>query len=251
MNWKSLIKNFDETKDIVVPGNQEATLTFCVDQFIAIANQAIDEKGFFSVALSGGSTPKAIYERLASPQYAKKIDWTKVLLFWSDERSVPPNDKKSNFLMAMEAGFKDLPIKAENIFRMTAEENIEHNAKLYEEILLKKLPQGRFDLVMLGMGDDGHTASLFPKTHGLHPQSQLVIANAVPQLDTWRMTLTYSCINSAKYINIYVLGASKSETVYKVLTTHQPNVYPVQAVGIPSHRALWILDEGAASKLVL
>lgn len=249
MRWKTLIKNLDEKQDIVVPGNQEATLAFCVDQFIDIANAAIEQQGYFSVALSGGSTPKAIYERLAKSEIRDRVNWSKVLIFWSDERSVKPSDDQSNYRMAMEA-LKNLPLKENQIFRMQAEDQIEMHAKAYEEVLLDKIPSKRFDLVMLGMGDDGHTASLFPKTHGLHPQSQLVIANYVPQLDTWRMTLTYKCINAAMYKNIYVLGTSKAQTVHKVLTApFEPDLYPVQAVGTPEHRALWILDQAAASLL--
>lgn len=250
MRWKNLIKNLDEKSDIIIPGNEEATLLFCVDQFVDIANRCIEDQGYFSVALSGGSTPKAIYQRLSSPPFRDKINWDKVLVFWSDERSVKPTDSKSNYHMAMEAGLKSLPLRKENIFRMHAESEIEKHAADYEQQILKHIPSKRFDLVMLGMGDDGHTASLFPKTHGLHPQSQLVIANYVPQLDTWRMSLTFKCINSAKYINIYVLGSSKASMVHQVLTVdYEPDLYPVQAIGTPEHRALWILDEGAASKL--
>lgn len=163
MNLKNLIQSYDERRDVIIPGDEKATLQFCIEHFIESANLAIDQQGYFAVALSGGSTPKNIFKGLVSEQYRNKIDWTKVLIFWSDERSVPPDDPESNYHMAMEAGFKKLPIKPDQIFRMKAEGDIEEEAKEYERLIQEKIPSKRFDLVMLGMGEDGHTASLFPK----------------------------------------------------------------------------------------
>lgn len=246
----SIIKAYDDRRDIAIPGNYQDTLSYCVNHFISVANESIDDDGFFSVALSGGSTPKAIFEGLAIERNRKEVDWSRVLVFWSDERCVPPDDPDSNYRMAMESGFVHLPIPLENIHRMKAEEDTEEYAKHYERTIEERLSSKPFDLIMLGMGNDGHTASLFPKTHGLHSPGRLVIANYVPQMETWRMTMTYDCINSAKRIAIYVLGKGKAETVKKVFQSdYDPDLYPIQKIGTPAHKALWILDD-AASELI-
>lgn len=251
-DWQKIIRSFDERRDIAIPGNEHTTIEFSVQHFLKIANNAIKDHKFFSVALSGGSTPKAIYRKLASPEYAKELDWSRVLLFWSDERCALPTDPESNFRMAMEAGFASLPVLPENIFRMPAEiEDLESGAKDYEDLIKSKIPTQKFDLIMLGMGEDGHTASLFPKTHGLHTNQRLVIANYIPQKNTWRMSLTFECINKGRHVVIYVLGKSKAQMVKKVLLSqYDPDTLPVQRIGIPTRRSLWILDRDAASELV-
>lgn len=246
----SKIQAIDERQDIVVPGGASETYAYCAQHFITAASSAIKDHGYFAVALSGGSTPKAIFTLLARDENRSKVDWNKVLLFWSDERAVPPDHPDSNYHMAIEAGLGKLGIPPEHIFRMPADYDIEANALEYESEILEKLPGGSFDMVMLGMGDDGHTASLFPQTHGLHVQDRLVIANYVPQLNTWRMSLTFPCINKAKTIVIYVIGKGKSEMLKKVLSEkHDPDQLPIQSVGTPAHRALWIADSDAASLL--
>lgn len=243
------IETYDERRDILAVKDSQEAIQFAVEHFFTIGKKAIEEKGVFSVALSGGSTPKAIYQEIA--KHENRLDWTKVLLFWSDERSVPPTDPNSNYKMAMDAGFSSLPIPSDHIFRMIAEDDIEENAKKYETILLSKVPNGSFDLVLLGMGEDGHTASLFPKTHGLHSPARQVIANYIPQLDTWRMTLTFECINASANIAIYVLGKSKARMVKEIFDRPlDPDLLPIQKIGTPSHKALWILDDAAASSLV-
>ena len=198
MEVNLMIESFDERRDIVIPGDHKETIRFCIEHFLAIGNQAIADRGSYAVALSGGSTPKAIFEGLCNPQHHTKIDWSKVLLFWSDERAVEPSHPDSNYLMAMEAGFKKLPIPKEHIFRMEAEHDIEANAARYEKLIEAKVPSRSFDLVMLGMGDDGHTASLFPQTHALQAEGKLVVANYIPQKKTWRMTLTFSLYQCRK-----------------------------------------------------
>jgi 6-phosphogluconolactonase len=244
-------KSWDERRFFIVPGDYNSTLIFCVEHFIAIANESIADHGAFFVALSGGTTPKAIFEHLCTAPYKEKIDWKKLYLFWSDERSVSPDDPQSNFNMAMEAGFKEMPIPPSQIHRMHAEKNIEENALRYEELIKKNLGKRPFDLIMLGMGPDGHTASLFPHTEGLKVRDRLVIANYVPQHETWRMTMTFDCINRARHIAIYVLGASKKQTLKDVLrSADQFDLYPVQRVGTKEHKALWIADEAAAALLI-
>jgi 6-phosphogluconolactonase len=226
---------------------------FCAEQFITIGNSAIKEKGKFTVALSGGSTPKALFQLLATPAFNTRIDWNAVILFWSDERNVSPEDERSNYKMAMDAGFSSLPLPEKNIHRMPAEGiEIEEAAKKYEQLILELVPNASFDLVMLGMGEDGHTASLFPKTHALHSEGRLVVANFIPDLNVWRMTLTYECINAAHNISIYIIGKNKAGMLKRVL--YSPDAFdelPIQKIGTRQHKALWIVDKAAAEELPL
>lgn len=242
----------DERRDAIIPGNEQKTIQFCVEQFIKIVNQAIKLRGYAAVALSGGNTPKSIYQSLAQPGHCSQVDWSKVLLFWSDERSVPLTHADSNYHMAMQAGFKDFGIPSEQIFPMHAEKEIEHHAREYEELIRTHAPEGKLDLVMLGMGDDGHTASLFPRTHALHANARMTVANFVPQKNTWRMTLTYPGIHQSRQIVFYVFGKSKADMVKKVLLgPYEPDTLPSQKVGTPENKALWILDESASQQLKL
>ncbi len=244
-------KSFNERQQMIVPGDTQETLMYCVEQFISLAKEAIQDHGAFFVALSGGSTPKAIFEYLTSESYAHQIEWNKIHLFWSDERAAPPDHPDNNYHMAMQAGLKKMPIPKEHIHRMRAEEKIEENALSYEQEIKTTLKDHPFDLMMLGMGEDGHTASLFPHTEGLKIHNRLVIANYIPEKKTWRMSLTYDCINQAKNIVIYVLGASKKATLANIfLSPPQFEHYPIQKVGTSSHPALWIMDKAAAQELL-
>lgn len=244
-------RNLDERRKLIIPGEAPITIIFCVEHFISLAKQAIKDRGAFFVALSGGSTPKAIFEHLSKPPYDKMVEWGKVHLFWSDERSVPQDHPESNYHMAMQSGLEKMPIPRDQIHRMRAEEKIEEGAALYEQEILKALGGRPFDLVMLGMGEDGHTASLFPHTEGLKVQNRQVIANYIPEKKTWRMTLTFECINQAENIAIYVIGASKKAMLVKVLFSHyQFENYPIQKVGTAIHPALWIADEAAAEEII-
>lgn len=244
----STTKKYDDRRTLSIPGTKEDTLNFCVEHFIKIATEAIRERGYFAVALSGGSTPKAIFQKLANEFNAPRIQWDKVRLFWSDERSVTPDNPDSNYKMAMDAAFSKLPLKKENIYRMKAERDIEINAILYEDLIERKAKC--FDLVMLGMGDDGHTASLFPYTQGLQIEDRLVVANFVPQKETWRMSFTFTGIHHTRNLAIYVIGANKADMVKKVLTSpFDLEKYPIQNVGTSSCKALWILDKEAAGQI--
>lgn len=249
--WTDHVHSYDDRRDIVVPGDVAQTLAFCAEQFISVAAEAIGSRGKFSVALSGGSTPKALFQLLASSEYRSRVDWGNVQLFWSDERCVSGDDPESNYRMAMDAGFASLPIPKENIHRMPGEaKDIEAAALEYEKLIERTLPGGVFDLVMLGMGDDGHTASLFPKTHGLHAEDRWVIANFIPQKNVWRLTFTYDLINTARHIVIYVIGKGKASMVKQVLSgSFDPDHLPIQRVGTREHKALWIFDSAAAELL--
>lgn len=244
------IYHLDARRKLILPGNADQTLAFAVKDWLDTAKTAIADHGYFAVALSGGSTPKKIFKEL-STKHIHSIDWSKVLLFWSDERSVLPTDHDSNFHMAMiEGGLSALNIEPDNIFRMEAEKDLEANANAYEQKIKHKLQGRGFDLIMLGMGDDGHTASLFPGTAGLKAKGHLVIANYITQKNSWRMSFTYELINNASYICIYVLGENKAEILHKVLFSPLDiNTYPSQGVGTETHKASWIIDEDASQNI--
>lgn len=243
-------RSIDDRRKLIIPGNQEETIFFAVTQFIEIAKKAIHEREKFTVALSGGQTPHAIFKELSKPIYFNALDWSKVMCFWSDERSSPPDNLENNYFSAMRAGLNALPLLPENIFRMHAEENIKKNALHYENLIKEKVPGCQFDLVMLGMGEDGHTASLFPRTDALHVKNRLIVENFITQKNTWRMTFTYECIHLARNICIYVMGENKTKTIAEVfLGPYDPDHFPIQAVGTSTHPAMWILDSSAASQL--
>jgi 6-phosphogluconolactonase len=236
---------FDVRRKMAILNTEEEAIQYSAEYIVKVANEAIEKRGAFYVALSGGSTPKAIYKSLIS-QFSDAIDWSKVHLFFSDERAVGPNDPESNYKMAMDAGFDQLPIPKSQIHRMQAEDEIENGALAYEE-LLNNLPGALFDLVMLGMGDDGHTASLFPKTHGLHAEERLVIANFIPSKDSWRMSLTMECINHSRSILVCIFGEKKAAMVKKVFYgPYIPNDLPIQRVGTELNPALFVMDKPAA-----
>jgi 6-phosphogluconolactonase len=242
--------SYDERREIAIPGKYDTSVQFAVDHFLSTAFHSVEKEGYFAVALAGGSTPKAIYKGILDSQKKDKIDWKRVLLFWSDERCVPKEHPDSNYRMAMETAFAHLPIPSDNIFPLNGVGDLEKNASDYENLIRNIIPEQRFDLVLLGMGDDGHVASLFPKTHGLHVEHRLVIANFVPSKDVWRMTLTFNCINSAQHIALSVFGAGKAKTVKEIFSLkYDSDELPAQKVGTAEHKALWIMDEAASFEL--
>jgi 6-phosphogluconolactonase len=241
--------NIDSRRRLFIPGGHEATIHFMAEHFVSCAKEAILQRGHFFVALSGGSTPKAIYHELAL-HFIDAIDWEKVSIFFSDERAVDPQDKESNYFSAMQSGIESLGIPIEQIHRMVAEKDLIEESIAYETIIKKKVPHATFDLIMLGMGDDGHTASLFPNTEAVKVQNRLVVANHVPIKKTDRMTFTVPLINQARLSCFYVLGSSKKEMVKICLTKNfQNEEYPCTLIGSEKNPALWILDQSAAESL--
>lgn len=221
-------------------------------EFASAASAAIDDRGIFRVALAGGSTPRALYRKLARPPRRRSIRWSRVRFFWGDERCVPPDDEKSNYRMALETLLRPLGIPARQVFRMKGEQGSAQAARAYEETLRGQFRgrPARFDLVLLGLGKDGHTASLFPGTAALAQDSRLVVANFVPGLSQWRITLTYPAINSARRVVFLVSGAEKAVAAAKILQKQRSHK-DMPASGIAPSRGtlLWLLDEAAASKL--
>ncbi|MBI3508368.1 MAG: 6-phosphogluconolactonase [Chlamydiia bacterium] len=241
-----MIHSWDERRDLAIGANTEETIAFAAENWIHQAQKSIQQRARFAVALAGGSTPKAIYQKVTA---SSAVDWEKVWLFWSDERSCPPDHPDSNYRMAMDSGFSRVPIPPQQIFRMKAERDIEKNAADYEELIRHHLGKHLFDLVMLGVGEDGHTASLFPDTQALAIEEQLVAANFVPKLKTHRMTLTFPCILESTKTAIYALGAPKQAILPQVLNAAIRSSWPASRLGTPEKKALWILDPDAAAHL--
>ena len=221
--------------------------------FIKIGNQAILQSNKFTVALAGGSTPKSLYRLLTTDAFNNRIDWRKVFFFFGDERNVAPDGEESNFRMANESLLKPLQIPSENIFRWYTEVgNAEETAVSYEKTLIEffelsgnDLP--RFDLVLLGMGDDGHTASLFPFSNALHITNKRTAANYVEKFDTVRLTFTFPTINNAANIIFLISGEAKAEALKEVLEGDpQPEKFPSQNIKPANGNLHWLVDTPAA-----
>lgn len=227
------------------------------DHFIEIAEQAVRERGLFSVAFSGGNTPLMLYHLLATEPFSERVDWSRTHIFWGDERCVPPDHADSNYFRASQALLERVPIPPENIHRIPAELPPDEAALAYEETLLRFFePQagqsgeneGGFDLALLGMGDDGHTASLFPGTPAIEEQARWVMAQYVDKLAAWRITLTPALLNRSRRVIFLVAGPGKSYTLQRVVYgTYFPDRYPAQIVRPASGEVLWLVDEAAAA----
>ncbi|MGH7961790.1 MAG: 6-phosphogluconolactonase, partial [Candidatus Binatia bacterium] len=199
--------------------------------------------------------PKGVHALLAGPEFRTQISWPQVHLFWGDERCVPPTHADSNYRMAEESLLRYVPIPAQNIHRIPAEQEPLQAADAYEQTLRTAfaLPAGalpRFDLIFLGMGPDGHTASLFPGTVGLREDKRLVVAHSVEKLHTWRVTLTYPVLNHAAHVVFLVCGADKAATLKAVRHgAFQPEQLPSQRIRPVDGTLHWLVDEAAASLL--
>lgn len=236
---------------IVVVDNETALAEHVADRFIDDAEAAISNHGRFNVALAGGTTPKAAYELLALDPRRGEIEWEKVRFFFGDERCVPPSDDESNYKMAKIAMFDPLGIDPSRVFRMHGEDDPERAAASYADVLRTQLgPQPQFDLIMLGMGPDGHTASLFPGSSPATDDRLLVNAPFVPKFGTHRITLTPRVINDARAVAVATAGPTKTDVLEHVLRgPYDPNTYPVQIIA-PAHGTLtWYVDRVAAAKL--
>lgn len=224
-------------------------------QFIASANAAIVRSGRFTVALSGGSTPKALYSLLASPAYIDRIDWSRTHLFWGDERCVPPDHPESNFRMVREALLTKINLPTQNIHRMIGEIEAGHAATAYEAALQRffGLTEGelpRFDLIFLGLGEDGHTASLFPGSAALDEGKHLVATTYVEKLKAHRLTLTLPVINAAAQVTFLVAGQSKSAVVKEILGSDSHlSSYPATKVNPTDGWLTWLITADAAASL--
>ncbi len=225
--------------------------------FASSAAAAVEARGVARVAVSGGTTPKAMFSLLAdrSAPYFARVPWEKLHLFWVDERCVPPTDAESNYRMTNEAMLSKVPLAAAQIHRMEGELEPEVAAARYEatlrtEFRLEGAEIPVFDLVLLGMGADGHTASLFPHTAALHERVRTAVANHVPQKETWRVTLTAPVLNRGREVAFLIEGAAKADVGREVfLGAYDPEAKPAQLIRPANGRLTLLLDAAAAAKL--
>ena len=240
----------------VYPNDAEVTKA-AAEMFTAAAERAVNARGWARIAISGGSTPKSMFELLAdeSAPYLARVPWAKVQLFWVDERCVGPTDPESNFGMTKAAMLDKIPLPAANIHRMEGELDPEEGASRYESEIrntfkLEGAETPTFDLILLGLGPDGHTASLFPHTAGLDEMARIVIANHVPQKDTWRLTLTWPVITQGREVAFLMEGAEKAEMIERVfMGAYDPETYPAQLIRPASGKLTLLMDSAAAAKL--
>jgi 6-phosphogluconolactonase len=230
-------------------------------RFASLAEQAVLERGRFTVALSGGSTPKAMFSILAGKPFADALPWQKIHFFWGDERCVPPEHPDSNYRMANETLLSKVAAPRENISRILAEdEDHDRAAANYSETIQQffnpvatapgTASWPRFNLVFLGMGPDGHTASLFPGTMALQVEDRIAVANFVEKFQTYRITLTAKAINNAENVIFLIAGEDKAVALKEVLEgERQPETYPSQLIHPVNGELLWMLDETAAAEL--
>jgi len=222
-------------------------------EFAACGIEAVRDHGRFTVALSGGSTPRGMFSLLASGAIPG-IPWDKIAFFWGDERHVPPDNPDSNYRMANETMLSKVPVRKEDIFRIPAEGGDANAvAKSYEETIqnsftLKTGEFPRFDLILLGMGPDGHTASLFPGTGALRETQRIFVANWVEKMNAFRFTLTYPAINHAAEVAFLIGGPDKAATLKQVLEDKFAGL-PAQTIQPQNGKLLWFVDQAAASQL--
>ncbi|OLE13420.1 MAG: 6-phosphogluconolactonase [Acidobacteria bacterium 13_1_20CM_4_56_7] len=234
-------------------GSPQELFRAAAEEFCVTGSKSIQDHGRFTVALSGGSTPRGLHQELVT-NFSSCLPWDKVFFFWGDERHVPPDSSDSNYRMANETLLSKLPISPENIFRVPAElPDARGAAGKYEQTLQQffRSKQGafpKFDFILLGMGPDGHTASLFPGTAALQAKDHLVVANWVDKLNTFRITFTYPVLNNAASVMFLVNGDEKAEMVRRALKDPAANL-PCQKVRPVDGELLWYLDKGAALKL--
>jgi 6-phosphogluconolactonase len=217
------------------------------ERIVQSSRAAIVRSGEYSIALSGGSTPQALYSLLAGDDFFHQIEWAKVQFYFGDERCVPPDSDQSNYRMAKESLFDHAPIPAANIHRIRGEIPPEAAADEYDQLLAERCPNG-MDLTLLGMGPDGHTASLFPHSAALDEKQRLCVANWVETLQTWRVTMTVPYLNRSREALILASGAEKKERLQEVLEgPRDPKRLPIQFIAPDSGRLVWLMDIAAAA----
>jgi 6-phosphogluconolactonase len=244
------------TREIRILPSAAAIAARAAQIFVDAAKSAASQNRAFSVALAGGSTPKALYSLLAAEPLRSQLPWNKLNLFFGDERHVPPDHNDSNFRMATEAMLSKAPIAPAQVHRILAENpNTEQAAQQYEQVLrsefrLSASQRPRFDLVLLGMGNEGHTLSLFPGTKALHDNGRLVMHNWVGKLYTDRVTMTAPVVNNAALVLFMVTGADKAPALKAVLEgPHEPEQLPSQLIAPENGKLLWLVDPAAGAML--
>jgi 6-phosphogluconolactonase len=240
--------------DLLIAQSDSEWKDFAVQTITSQASSAIQKRGYFSLVLSGGSTPEPVYKELGSNPLRGLLEWDKIFIFWGDERCVPPTHKDSNYRMTKLSLLDHVPIPRENVFRILGEIQPEIAAQSYQQTINNFFfgKEKRFDTILLGLGDDGHTASLFPNTQGINEKKQWVIPNQHPPTNTNRITLTYPAINSSRHILFLVKGKHKSEIISDVIENpNQPPDYPAKGIVGKEFPPKWIIDKPAAENLNL
>jgi 6-phosphogluconolactonase len=241
----------NERGELCIYADAGAVAQALADCFVDTGQRAIAERGRFTVALSGGNTPRAAYELLAADPLRNNLPWSDVFIYFGDERCVPPDDERSNYRMAREAFLDTVPIPSANVARMRGEADPGQAANEYASVLRADLGGSpRFDLVMLGLGEDGHTASLFPGIDQAVEENSLVEAACAQAQAMWRVTITPKLINAARRVVFAVEGAQKARALAAVYDgPRDPMTYPAQLVQPSSGDLTWLVDEAAASLL--
>lgn len=236
-------------EEILVWSDAEALSRAAAYFFVKSCKESIEQKGRFAVALSGGNTPKRLYQLLATQEFSRNIAWKKVMLFWGDERSVPHKSDESNFKMVKEALLDKVKIPKKNIFPVPVKGSPKDCALQYEATLKTALGNRPcFDLTLLGMGDDGHTASLFPGTDILNEKKRLIKEVWVEEKQTYRISVTYPLINHSNEVMFLVSGKAKAPVIRNIISGKKQNgAYPVQGVQLKKGSTIWLLDEAAIS----
>lgn len=239
--------------DLKIYDGADELMNALAEAICEISKKAIGDHGKFNFVLSGGSSPKKLYQLLATDKFKNKIDWEKTFFFFGDERFVPADDPRRNSVMVREALFEPLKIEKSNIFEVDTTATPELSAKKYWESIENHFDDNpvKFDLILLGLGDNSHTASLFPDTSVLDINEATVSSVLVDEVDMYRITMTSSLINNAEQIAFLVFGEDKSEAVYHVLedTSGSFYQYPARLIQSEGNPVLWFLDSAAASKL--
>lgn len=235
------------TPRIRVLPDAPAVAQAAAEHILHAASAAIADHGSFTIALSGGSTPKQLYELLAEEPYASQLDWAHIEIYFSDERCVPPEAADSNFRLASEALLEAIAIPPGNIHRMRGEIDPQTAAIEYGQMLQNRFVDGGLDLCLLGMGEDGHTASLFPGTTAVGEAHHRCVAVFVERLHAWRITLTAPFLNRSNEVLILVTGPGKARTAQQVLEgPSDPATWPIQLINPPQGQLIWLLDAAAA-----
>ena len=233
--------------DLRILDNAGLLARAAAEHFLCSSNEAVAKRGSFTVALSGGSTPKRLYQLLAE-QFRDQIPWSGIHFYWSDERHVPPSHPESNYRMTNEAMLSRVPVSPANVHRVFSENPAADAAQDYEDTIVKQIGGNpRLDLILLGLGADGHTASIFPGSAVLHETKRLVAAPWVEKLETYRITMTLPLLNNGASVVFLVSGAEKAQIVKEVL--EGPEKYPAQAVKPANGELIWMLDQDAAKEL--
>ena len=247
------IFRFDNQREIFIGDDEQVAVVFATARFIHLAKKAIQEHKTFSVALSGGTTPKKFYEYLALPENSSRVDWSSVHIFWSDERAVAPDHPESNYGMAMKI-WSQSPIAKAHFYRMQGEAaDLEKAACDYEAQIKKHCFEGRFDLMLLGIGQDGHTASLFPYSKALEVHDKLIVSTVTSDNKNNRLSVTFPCIHESRQVMVFAFGKNKTAVFRELLYGEEDyRKYPAQCLGqkAGSGPVLFVVDKETASFLI-